>query len=65
MQYTILTVQIEHMMHKDLKNTDKKLIDAGHTVFLSEPISESNHTPLNAVMLYYAQPIMIITQNNK
>ena len=65
MKYTILTVQFEHMMQKDLKNTNKKLIDAGHTPLFSESKSESNHSPLNAVMLHYAQSIMIITQNNK
>ncbi len=61
MQYTILTVRIEHMMHKDLKNTNKKLIDAGHKL----SFSESNHSPLNGIMLNYVQPIMIIIQNNK
>ena len=65
MHYTILTVRIEHIMHKDLKNTNKKLIDAGHRLFFSESISESNHTPLNSIMLHYAQSIMIIKQNNK
>ena len=65
MHYTILTVRIEYMMHKDLKNTNKKLIDAGHTLFFSESISELSHTPRTGIMLHYAQSIMIITQNNK
>ena len=65
MHYTILTVRIEHIMHKDLKNTNKKLIDAGHTLFFSELISELNHCPRTGIMLHYAQSIMIITHNNK
>ena len=52
MQYTILTVRIEYLMHKDLKNTYKKLIDAGHKLSFSESKSESNHSPLNSIMLH-------------
>ena len=50
-------------MQKDLKNANKILIDAGHKLFFSELKSESNHSPLNAVMLHYAQSIMILTIN--
>ena len=60
MHYTILTVRIEYMMHKDLKNTNKKLIDTGHTLFFSESISESNHSPRTGIMLHYA---LIINDN--